>query len=189
MKRKPFPYLLLALVLFMASCSKKTSNVPVPADAFFVMHISGSSFQSKLSWDEFKKGELYQVASENVHDSLGKKILDNPDVSGIDIKSDAFFFAVYRGHGGYAGFTCSLKDQSAFNGFMKKVNHHDISKEGDLFVIRDYNSVMTWNNERFVFIGDAPGIGESPFNRGGGEQKSLPVDSLVKFAENVYSLT
>ncbi|MEO8403796.1 MAG: DUF4836 family protein [Chitinophagaceae bacterium] len=189
MKRKLSPYFLLVLlVLVMASCSKKV-NVPVPADASMVIHISGSSLKSKLSWDEFKKGELYKVASENIDDSLGKQILDNPAVSGIDIESDAFFFARSRGRGGYIAFTCSLKDDKAFAAMVKKVSHEDAIKTGDLYVIKDNRTVMTWNSNRFVFIADSPDLGADAFGSSQStSSRSLDEDSLIKFANEVYTI-
>ena len=49
MKMRSLPIAcLLMLVLFAASCSKK-SDVPVPADAAMVIHIDGASLNSKLS--------------------------------------------------------------------------------------------------------------------------------------------
>lgn len=47
------------LLLALSSCSKKAS-VPVPEDAFFVLHIDGASLNSKLSWDEIKKSEWFK---------------------------------------------------------------------------------------------------------------------------------
>lgn len=190
MKRNFSPYFLLALLVFvLASCSKKV-NVPVPADAAVVVHISGSSLSSKLSWDEFKQGELYKVASENINDSLGKQILDNPESSGIDIKSDAFLFVRNRGNGAYTGFTCAIKDEKAFTEMVRKVTHDEITKQGSLSVIKDHSSVMTWNSSRFVFIGDSPEI-----NGAGGFGKSFSSgnrrfdeDSLFKFASEVYDI-
>jgi hypothetical protein len=81
-----YSYLAL-LVIVLASCSDK-SVVPVPADASFVLHIDGGAFHSKFGWDEFKKGSLYKLAMTKKLDSLQKEILENPEVSGIDIKSE-----------------------------------------------------------------------------------------------------
>ena len=135
MKRTLRPYSLLALLLILlASCGKK-SNVPVPKNAGLVFHINGASLNSKLSWDEFKQGELYKMAKEEVKDALALKILENPDSSGVDIKSDAYFFLANTGANSYAAFTCNLKDDKAFARMMQTIEPmKTINKQGELSV-------------------------------------------------------
>ncbi|MEO5564207.1 MAG: DUF4836 family protein, partial [Chitinophagaceae bacterium] len=184
------PYLLLVILLvLLGSCSKK-ANVPVPADAAVVIHFNGSSLNSKLSWDEFKQGELYKLAYEEVKDDLARKILDNPDSSGVDIKSDAFFFLRARANGsGYASFTCLLKDEKAFTNAMSKLHERsEVTKAGNLSLIKLGNDgVLTWDSKRFVFIGyiasmnpAAPGF---KYNEG-----NVSSDTLLKFANEVYDI-
>lgn len=190
---KPY-FLLLTLVLFLASCSKK-SNVPVPADAMMVVHIDGSSLQSKLSWEEFKQGELYKIAMEEIKDDFHKKILANPDSSGIDIGSDAFLFIRTRGRGAYTGFTCKIKDEKAFTAFVSHMAEgKEIMKDGDLSVIKTRDAVLSWKDNRFVMIGDSPGFNNNDNGIGfkrkmdNFNSRSFPEDSLVKFAAEVYTI-
>jgi hypothetical protein len=188
MKRtlRSYSYLALLLVL-LGSCGKKI-NVPVPEDAGMVIHINGASLHSKLSWDEFKQGELYKMAKEEIRDELAQKILDNPDSSGVDIKSDAYFFMRSRGNNSYAAFTANLKDDKAFARMIEKAGiGRSISKEGDLSVITLGNdAVLTWNSSRFVIIGDAGGFNRSAY--GGGSRGNLTQDSLKMFAREVYDI-
>lgn len=187
MKLTPYLLAILAIVSF-ASCSKK-SNVPVPADAAMVFHISGSSLHSKLSWEEFKQGDLYKVAAEQAaEDALAKKILDNPDSSGIDMKSDAFLFITPRGQRGYMGFTCGLKDEKTFSSFVKQANSRaEITRDGDVSIIRDGSNVLTWNSKRFVAISNANLNSASAFGKRSYDS-GFPEDSLVKFAKAIYTL-
>jgi hypothetical protein len=181
-------YSLLALLLvLLGSCGKK-SNVPVPEDAGMVIHINGASLHSKLSWDEFKQGELYKMAKEEIRDELAQKILDNPDSSGVDIKSDAYFFMRSRGNNSYAAFTANLKDDKAFTRMIEKAGiGREIMKEGDLSVITLGNdAVLTWNSNRFVLIGDAGGFNRSAY--GGGSRGNLTKDSLKMFAREIYDI-
>ncbi|MET0394791.1 MAG: DUF4836 family protein [Chitinophagaceae bacterium] len=187
---KPIPYLpaLLALA-FLASCSKQ-SKVPVPADAAMVLHVDGRALQSKLSWEEFKQGELYKIAAGEAEGELTKKILDHPDSSGVDLASDLFLFIRNRGTGTYIGFTCPVKDEKLFNSYITRAaNGETITKHGDLSVISSGNSVLTWNDKRIVAISadpsPGPGHGFGKMNR----QKPITPDSLVKFAAEVYSLS
>lgn len=191
MKLKLTPYSLLIIALLALSACSKKSDVPVPADAALVLHIDGGSLSSKLDWNEFKQGELYKMAMEESHDDFAKKILSNPDSSGIDIKSDAYFFIVMRGRGAYSAFTFKIKDEKAFASFMANVaEEKKIDKEGDLSVIKDDHAVATWNSKRFVFIGDSPefanakSFGESDSY----SKRRFSQDSLMKFAKAVYDM-
>lgn len=110
---------LATLVIVFASCSNKAS-VPVPEDAAIVIHIDGASLSSKLPWEEIKKSEWFRIANEEVKDDLAKKILDNPDESGINVKSDAYLFMKTRGRGGYVAFVCGISDEKKFEAFIGK---------------------------------------------------------------------
>lgn len=187
MKLSPYS-LLIVLLIFFASCSKK-SNVPVPVDAGFVMHINGSSLLSKVSWDEFKQGELYKTASEEIHDEFQSKILSNPDSTGIDLKGDAYIFTRSMSRGGYIALTCAIKDEKQFSEFMARATEDKIVKEAGLSVIKDRDNVFTWNNERMVLISNSPNINSNPFTKMGSSANSrYPEDSLVKFASEIYTL-
>lgn len=193
MRLKSTPYFLLIMLLVLGSCSKKT-NVPVPADAAIVIHINGKSLHSKLSWDEFKQGDLYKAAAETFVDSLARKILDNPENTGIDIQSDAFFFARVHGRGGYSAFTGNVKDEKAFADFLTKASEgKEITKQGALSVLKlAPEAILTWNSTRFVFIGDTPDLNNASafgMNKSGSYQdRKFPEDSLIKFASEVYDI-
>ncbi|HEX7847605.1 MAG TPA: DUF4836 family protein [Chitinophagaceae bacterium] len=174
-----------ALLLVFSSCSNK-SGVPVPADAAFVIHVDGKSLSSKLSWDEIKQNEWYKKTYAQTTDSLARKVLDNPEASGIDIKSDAYFFVTMRGKGGFVGFTCNISDEKAFASFMEKVAKPEtVKKDGSISLITEHSSVISWNSNRFVAIADAPGAGAG-FGGGGGKRYSE--DSLVVIAKDIYKL-
>lgn len=192
MKRQSTPYLLLAaLVILFASCSKK-AKILVPEDAAIVVHINGASLNSKLSWDEIKQSKWYKIAYRETKDDLSKKILDNPEVSGIDIKSDAYFFVKVQGRNAYTGFTCSIKDEKAFAAFMAKTTEgKPAGKEGDLSIIASGDNVLTWNSSHFVFIGSNSHM-RAHFNFGDDynprKRQRLTEDSLIKFAKAIYDL-
>ena len=104
---------LLAGLMFIASCGKK-SDVPVPADAGFVLHINGSSLNSKLSWDEIKQSEWYKILQQETSDSLAKQVLSDPATSGVDLKSDLYVFVRTLGkRGSYTGVVGNLTDEAA----------------------------------------------------------------------------
>lgn len=183
--------LLATLVIVFASCSNKAS-VPVPEDAAIVVHIDGASLSSKLPWEEIKKSEWFKIANEEVKDDLAKKILDNPDESGVDIKSDAYIFMKTRGRGGYAAIICGIKDEKKFETFIGKVREGDgdkVEKKEGLSVIADRGNVLTWNDKRLVFIADNPDINSGASMMGNsGKSRRFDTDSLLKFAREIYDL-
>ena len=91
----------LSFVLFMAlsgslliqSCKQgDKSNTPVPKDAVVVMHINNTSLSSKLSWQEIKATNWFKDLYSEAPDSLFRKLLDDPDNSGMDTKADMMLF-------------------------------------------------------------------------------------------------
>ena len=87
------------LAIVFASCSGKKSNVPVPANAALVFHFDGASLNSKLSWDEIKNSEWFKKLKEQADnsDETAKKLMENPEESGLNTKSDFYFFLTPRG--------------------------------------------------------------------------------------------
>ena len=195
MKLKPIGLLFPALLLVvLVSCSKK-SNVPVPADAGFVVHINGKSLSSKLSWEEIRQSEWYKLAYEKSTDSLAKQVMNDPASSGIDIEADTYIFMKARGRGAYSALVGSLKDEKTFAAFMEKaMKGKPATREGELSVIRSDKSVMTWKGNRFVMVTDIPDYNVSQDMMGGpnpdmqAPNPGFPADSLAKFASEVYEI-
>lgn len=185
--------LVIGWAFFLSSCSDKT-EVPVPADASMVIHFNGASLHSKLSWDEIKQSELFKKAYQEIKEEELKKILDNPESSGIDIKTDAYFFAKKQGKGNYVGFTCEVKDEKALNSLVEKLNTENKPvKEGGLSVIKSDKGVITWSSSRLVAIGNSDGMHKGPMGKFGkrnmfSQGLSFPQDSLLKFAKEIYDL-
>jgi hypothetical protein len=191
MKRTPF-LLLLAFVLVLASCKNgNKSDLFIPKDAAVVFHISTSSLSSKLSWDEIKKTTWFQDAyNKQSTDSFAKQLMNDPEASGINVKSDFVFFMKKRGRGGFNVFEGSIKDAAAFEALVKKMSKQDkVEKDGDWNVVNtDERSVTMWNSSKFVVINNMP-LGD--FNPMGGqtEQTNFGTDSLRVFGKQVMSLS
>jgi hypothetical protein len=180
---------LATLVIVFASCSGK-ADVPVPEDAAVVIHIDGASLSSKLPWDEIKKSDWFKVANEEIKDDLAKKILDNPDESGVNIKSDAYLFMKTRGRGGYVAFICGISDEKKFEAFMSKAKEGGkVEKKEGLSVLAEQSNVLTWNDKRLVFVADNPDLNSGASMMGNsGKSRRFDTDSLLKFAKEVYDL-
>src|SRR5688572_1722901 len=190
MKRTPL-FFLLAFVLMLASCKDgNKSDLFIPKDAAVVFHINTSSLSSKLSWEEIKKTTWFQDAyNQSSTDSFAKKLMDNPDASGIDVKSDFVFFMKKRGRGGFNVFEGSIKDAAAFEALVKQMTKKDkVEKDGDWNVMNtDDRSVTIWNNSKFAVINNMP-MGDFNPMAGRSEQTNFGTDSLRIFGKQVMTL-
>ncbi|HYC28973.1 MAG TPA: DUF4836 family protein, partial [Chitinophagaceae bacterium] len=190
MKRTPLLFL-LAFVLVLASCKNgNKGDLFIPKDAAVVFHISTSSLSSKLSWEEIKKTTWFQDAyNQKSTDSFARKLMDNPDASGIDVKSDFVFFMKKRGRGGFNVFEGSIKDAAAFEALVKQMTKKDkVEKDGDWSVMTtDDNSVTMWNASKFAVINDMPLGNMNPMG-GNQEQTRFGADSLKLFVKQVMTL-
>src|SRR6218665_155429 len=105
--RNKFLLLLSATcILMILSCNKGgKSGLLVPKDAIFVMHINTSSLSSKLSWDELKQSRWFNKMATEKTDSFSKKLMEDPEASGVDLKGAGLtFFIKKQGNGGYGSF-------------------------------------------------------------------------------------
>ena len=93
---KRIPILTVAALfaaMFFVSCKNSGgSDIPVPKDASVVFYVNTSSLTSKLSWEEIKQSGWFKENYERERDSFTKKIMDNPEASGVDMKGDFAFF-------------------------------------------------------------------------------------------------
>jgi hypothetical protein len=180
------------LVIFVSSCSKK-SNLPIPADAAVVVRFNGASLQKKLSIAEIKSSAWYQMMmQEGTHDEYAKKILDNPELSGVDMNADAFVFIQVRSAGSYSAFTCAINDEKKFAEFVSNVHKGAAAqKSGDLSYVASNDVVVTWNGKRALILGSMDAAGK--MNKYGANpmqpQTKYGTDSLLIFAKNTYDLS
>lgn len=151
------------LVAFLASCHKSnTQGKLVPKDAAVVLVIDGKSISSKLSWDDIKQNAAIQklMLDSSTAASL-KSILNNPDSSGIDIKSDIIFFVEKdSAGGGYIAVEGSVKDPALFKSFYHQIDSAGTeSQVDDVTFISHYPACTGWNKDKFVVAYDAPSVG------------------------------
>ena len=193
----------LSFVLFMAlsgtmliqSCKQgDKSNTPVPKDAVLVMHINNTSLATKLSWQEIKATNWFKEAYADAPDSLLRKLMDDPDNSGMDTKADMMMFLKRAGQGGYLAFEGTLKDAAAFEAFNKKVTDGGTTaKDGDAsYIVIKKQGLAYWKGTRFVYIMDVP-IGAMKGMMGGNDFMSEPyklsTDSLRQFAKETFEIS
>lgn len=184
--------LAVTLVLVVSCGTADKSAIAVPKDAAVVLHINTSSLSSKLTWKEIQQTNWFKEAYADADDSLAKKLLDNPDNSGINTETDLVFFVKRQAKHGYAVFEGGLKDAAAFESFNKKMQPTAAaSKDGDLNILKlkGDEGIATWKDGRFIYVFDAQMDNASRFSDDGSSQATpITTDSLVKFAKGLYDL-
>lgn len=183
------------VMVIVMSCGNKggKSGLLVPKDAAMVVHINTASLSSKLSWEEIKQTNWFNKMNEEVKDTILKRILDNPDYSGVDIKAGFTFFIKQQGSGGYASLQGGIKDVTAFETMLQqaKPTSANIEKSGDLsFIKMDDEALLSWTKSKFIILGNAPLNQVNPMmDRNGNYGKTrFESDSLLIFSKEIYGL-
>src|SRR5437868_3406080 len=195
MKRTPILIAVALATIFFVSCKNSgTTGLPIPKDAAMVLHINTSSLSSKLTWKEIQETNWFKDMHEKQkEDSLTKKIMENPEASGLDLKSDFAFFIKKQGQGGYMVFEGGIKDAAAFEATLKKMHEGvTVEKDGDLNYVKNHDNLVSWNSSRFIVMNDAPMFAMmNPYGMGSDNQEShsFGPDSLKKFTHDLLNLS
>jgi hypothetical protein len=178
----------LSGITFIVSCSGGADkySIAVPKDAAFVLHINGPALSQKISWEDIKNSSWFkEIYAESQDDSLAKRLLDDPENTGVNLQEHLVTFMKRSGRNGYMAFEGSVKDVNAFENFLKKVEKNaTVSKDGDINILAKDGSVITWNSDRFIAISRISSAAFSSYRSSG----ALTTDSLVKYAKELYAL-
>jgi len=149
---------LAALLLLLASCSKTNKQGKfIPKDAAMVLHINGEQVNTKLPWDEVKANPMFvQLYQDSTLPQSMKQVLDNPDNSGIDIKTDLLVFMMKDSAGAYIGVTGTVKDEAKFKAFNLESSKGSVSETNGVSYIAKSPVCVGWNKDKFVYVIDAP---------------------------------
>ncbi len=146
-----------AVAIILSSCgTKNETGKMIPSSAMFAVQINTKSLNDKLSWNDIKQTSWYKKGySDTSISDWKRKILDNPEASGIDLNKDLIFF-VNKGTGSNIHFVVEgmLKSAKDFEQFNKNVAPtQNIRKEGsiNLLTLKD-NNVVGWNDNRFIYM-------------------------------------
>ena len=172
--------LVLLLAVFAVSCSKKNKEGKyIPKDAAVAVHINGASLSAKLPWEEIKGTELFkEISSDSNITSFVKQVLENPDNSGIDIKTDMVFFLKKDSLGGFAVFSGTVKDAEKFRLFNLSLAEKGVESEKDGIKFISKSPVcIGWNKEKFVYITNVPEINPGKYIIGNGGSNSYKEDN------------
>jgi hypothetical protein len=143
-------------ILFTA-CKSKTNELGkmIPGNVLGAVHINGKSMASKLSWDEIKQNSWFKEAyNDSATQSWVRKVLDNPENSGINLKGDFVFFVQKIGDDMQVTFEGEVKDAKAFEQFNKNAtDNQTVTTDNNLSSMNLKNDgVATWNDKKFVYV-------------------------------------
>lgn len=149
------------VVLFSACKSSNKQGRYIPEEATFVVHFNGDSFLSKLPWEEIKKGEVYIDAIKDTSLSpLAKKIMDNPEESGLDIKNDVMMFIMKDSLGGYMAIQMHVKDAEKVSAMIKSLDETEVTQSGNYQVATSDKAIIQWDSKMLMFAVDIPSLNE-----------------------------
>lgn len=188
--------------IIITSCSKKSDlGKMIPKEASVIIHLNSESILSKLSWEEIKQSYWYnQLISDTSISSSSKAFINDPEKTGIDIKSDILFFVLKPDNNGQAVVRGSLKDSKAFSEFIKNMHPQGTStKDGDINIFKTEDAVIGWDDKRFALVASADAsrfqnIDSLNIDSIGAPVKTLPIqasvsDSLIKVCKNLFALS
>jgi hypothetical protein len=178
-------FLSTLVLVIAASCRNTSKGLVIPKDAALAVYINIQSLTSKVSWQEIQQNEWFKNLYAQQVDSLGKRLLEDPSNSGIDVQGDMALFIQQQQQGGYMAFEGGVKNATAFEAFAQKLNKGGrVEKNGDInFLATSLKSLVAWDNNRFIYISDIPSV--SPVVPLSDPHKT---DSLQKFAAALFDL-
>jgi Domain of unknown function (DUF4836) len=152
--------LFLAIAFLFSSCSKKNEEGKmIPGNAMVVFHLNTKSLQQKLTWDDIKQTSWYKQAySDTVTTAWMKKLLDNPENSGINLNGGLNFFAAKNADAdGVMVLQGLIKSDDDFTQFNKNLDSTaTIKKDGDLNMLTlKGKAVVVWDDKHFTYAFDA----------------------------------
>ncbi len=158
--------LLIGLSFILSSCNHpsksltlipKTSNLVV---TFNTKALIEKGELDKLMTDPNFASIINDIKSEEPESAkLMEKILKDPSETGINFKSDIFFYHVSQtANTNYFCLSMELKDKNKFNDFVYEANQTDESKPqitkniGTSYCKIDSETLIAWDDDKAVFI-------------------------------------
>lgn len=196
---KSFSRLTITIVAVMTvfSACKKSNDAGkmIPKDALIILHLNIKSLSSKISWDEIRQTSWYKEAyNDTAAKPWVKKIMDNPENSGIDFNAGLFVFAQKNAGTGQVVFEGDIKDAAVFEAFNRNfTTEAATTKDGNLNTLTLKNeSVVCWNNKKFAYVFNSPFMAQVPVNTDS-TQAPVPqastVAQLLQTCKNLFSLS
>jgi len=148
----------ISLAFIVISCGKTSKEGKmIPNNAMAVMHLNTKSLSSKLSWNEIKQTSWFnEIYNDTSVKSWTKRLMDNPDSSGIDFSSGLMLFMQKAAGSTEAEivFEGQIKDKNAFEAFNKNLAENAVAtKDGDINLLPlKEEAVVGWNDKNFAYV-------------------------------------
>ncbi|MEO6638773.1 MAG: DUF4836 family protein, partial [Ginsengibacter sp.] len=131
----------------------------IPKDAMFVAFLNTKSLLEKVSWEEVKQTSWYkQLYADSGTRPWVKKMLDNPENSGIDLKDGIAFF-VQKGAGNdyHIVLEGKLSDEKNFEQFNQNfASPATVAKDGDVSMLSlKEHGVVGWSDKHFAYVSNS----------------------------------
>lgn len=164
-----------------ASCKNENKELTVPKEASSVVHLNGASITSKANWNDLIQADWFRREKQMATDSFDKQLMEHPEQSGIELKSDFIYFTQKKDFTTYAVFEGKLKNASDFEKLLKEKNPGKKIENGGSFnyMLVDNSDFISWTSSKFIYIGGQQLMGQTP---------SVPPDSLKAYAKSIYDL-
>lgn len=150
---KLLPMMALAVIILLSACSKKsnTQGRYVPANATAAMLINGASLNEKLPWSEIKNNQWFaEMQQDTTLSAFTKKLLDNPENSGVNTKKDFILFYVTDTTGAYGSVQGTLTDAAKFKTALQEASKNGKETVADGYTYyTDDNTCVAYNKEKF----------------------------------------
>ncbi|MGZ3851892.1 MAG: DUF4836 family protein [Flavisolibacter sp.] len=171
----------IASLLFVSCRSSKNKELTVPADASTVVRLNGSSINSKADWNDLLKADWFRREKQVSTDSFDKQIMEDPERSGVDLKSDFVYFTHKRDFVRYSVFEGQLKSSSDFEKMLQGQNPGKKVEDGGSYnyMLVDKSDFVSWTGSKFIYISNEPLMGGN---------NSVTVDSLKVYAASLFDL-
>lgn len=173
--------ILIASFVFISCRNLKSKELTVPKDASTVVRINGASINSKANLQDLMQADWYRRQKQMTADSFDKQLMEDPEKSGVDLKSDFIYFTHKRELTTYSVFEGGLKDASDFEKLLKEKNPGKKTEDGGgfQFMLIDNSDFISWSNSKFVYISGQQTMGSTA---------SVSPDSLKAYANFLYDL-
>lgn len=155
----------LLILAAMASCGKKsnTQGRYIPEDAALAVVVNGKTLCEKLPWSEVKQNEaLEELFKDSTIGAEARKLLDDPEKTGIDIHNDFAFFLIKDSVNSYVCLSGKVKDEAAFRNTSGQMTGGPAPSGGNArtFVKKDRLSIG-WDKNEFIMAVHAPELGRN----------------------------
>lgn len=157
----------LFVIGILSSCTQKPSQLAkIPGNAGLVFAMDGKSMHHKGKFDQVKDLNMYTLIEKEIKlenpkfSEMFQRIIDDSKTTGIDMKSDMFFFVVQENDDKeYFGMVFKMIDESKFKdfmkGFMESVQEECViqEKEGYKFISPESDAYFAWDGKTLIVLG------------------------------------